>query len=118
EQFPCRSDNYGVLIHDPESGLTASIDAPEFEPIVAKLEENGWTLDRILTTHHHIDHVEANLALKAKYGCTITGPADEAGQIPGIDTQVRGGDSFMFGTFEVRVLATPGHTAGHISYWL
>ena len=117
EQFPCRSDNYGVLIHDPENGLTASIDAPELDPIVAKLAEKGWKLDRILTTHHHADHVEANLGLKEAFGCTITGPAEEAAQIPGIDAQVRGGDSFRFGSFDVRVLATPGHTAGHISYW-
>jgi hydroxyacylglutathione hydrolase len=117
EQFPCRSDNYGVLIHDPESGLTASIDAPELDPIVARLAKKGWKLDRILTTHHHADHVEANLALKETFGCTITGPGEEAAQIPGIDEEVRGGDSFKFGSFDVRVLATPGHTAGHISYW-
>ncbi|MEO1282893.1 MAG: hydroxyacylglutathione hydrolase, partial [Pseudomonadota bacterium] len=28
-QFPCLSDNYGVLIHDPEQNVTASIDAPD-----------------------------------------------------------------------------------------
>ena len=118
EQFPVRSDNFGVLIHDPDQRVTASIDAPEEEPIVARLREKGWTLDRILTTHHHSDHVEANLALKHAYGCSITGPAREADRIPGIDTQVGGGDTFQFGGFEVRVIDTPGHTLGHVSYWL
>ncbi|MGD8340889.1 MAG: hydroxyacylglutathione hydrolase, partial [Gammaproteobacteria bacterium] len=28
-QFPCLSDNYGFLLHDPESGLTAAIDTPD-----------------------------------------------------------------------------------------
>ena len=118
EQFPCRTDNFGVLIHDPETRMTASIDAPEFAPIKAKLDEKGWRLNRILTTHHHADHVEANLALKKEYACTVTGPAVEADRIPGINVEVRGGDTFAFGAFQVRVIDTPGHTLGHISYWL
>ena len=118
EQFPCRTDNYGVLIHDSEAKLTASIDAPDEKPIRAKLAEKNWRLDRIFTTHHHSDHVEANLPLKAEYGCTIIGPAGEADKIPGIDETVKGGDRFMFGAFEVRVIGTPGHTLGHICYWL
>jgi hydroxyacylglutathione hydrolase len=118
EQFLCRGDNYGVLIHDPAAGLTASIDAPQERPIRAKLAEKNWKLDRIFTTHHHGDHVEANLPLKAAFGCTIVGPAGEADQIPGVDEPVKGGDTFTFGAFEVRVIDTPGHTIGHISYWL
>jgi len=118
EQFICRSDNYGVLMHDPQSGLTASIDAPEEAAIRAHLDSKGWRLDHIFTTHHHGDHVEGNEALKAAFGCTITGPAAEADKIPGIDTGVRGGQAFSFGEYDVRVIDTPGHTNGHISFWL
>lgn len=118
DQFFTRADNFGVLIHDPKSGLTASIDAPEEAPIVAKLKEKGWKLDNIFTTHHHGDHVEGNLPLKAAFGCTITGPAREADRIPGIDKQVKGGDRFAFGGFAVEVIDTPGHTLGHITYYL
>jgi hydroxyacylglutathione hydrolase len=116
EQFTCRSDNFGVLIHDPESGLTASIDAPEEAPIRARLAEKGWRLDHILTTHHHGDHVEANLALKSAYGCAITGPAAEAARIPGLDRAVGEGDTVAFGAVAIEVIETPGHTIGHISY--
>ncbi len=118
EQFICRSDNFGVLVHDPDSGLTASIDAPEEAAIRAILKEKGWRLDHIFTTHHHGDHVEGNAGLKAEFGCTITGPAGEADKIPGIDKRVKGGDSFTFGAYEVRVIDTPGHTLGHISLFL
>jgi hydroxyacylglutathione hydrolase len=118
EQFPCREDNFGVLIHDPVSNLTASIDAPDAAAIRDKLEETGWKLDRILTTHHHQDHVEGNLALKEEFGCSITGPAGEADRIPGIDDAVKGTDTFIFGGWQVRVIDTPGHTLGHISYWI
>lgn len=117
-QFPCLSDNFGVLIHDADAGVTASIDAPAAEAVTRALEETGWTLTHILTTHHHADHTDGNLALKAKTGCTIIGPRAEAARIPGIDRSVGEGDTFSFGSFQVQVLDTPGHTAGHISYVL
>jgi hydroxyacylglutathione hydrolase len=115
-QFPCLSDNFGVLIHDPEAGLTASIDAPEADKVTAALKDKGWKLTHILTTHHHADHTGGNAALKAATGCRILGPRNEAAKIPGIDETVGGGDTFTFGSHQVEVLDTPGHTAGHITY--
>lgn len=117
-QFPCLSDNYGVLIHDEASGRTSSIDAPEAAPVLAALKAQGWKLTDIFTTHHHPDHVDGNLELKAATGCTITGPREEADRIPGIDIEVGDGDSFDFAGHTVRVIATPGHTLGHIIYHL
>lgn len=118
EQFMCRSDNFGVLLHDPESGQTASIDAPEEGPILKALERRGWTLTHILTTHRHGDHIEGNEALKERYGATIIGPKAEAGSIPGIDRQVSEGDRFDFAGRRVEVIETPGHTRGHVCYYL
>ncbi len=115
-QFPCLSDNFGVLIHDPGQNLTASIDAPDAKAVSAALKEKGWTLTHILTTHHHADHTDGNLALKTASRCIIVGSRAEAGKIPGIDKQVSEGSTFTFGSHEVRVLETPGHTAGHITY--
>ena len=117
EQFMCLSDNFGVLIHDPESGRTASVDAPEAAAIVDRLEAKGWTLTDIMTTHHHHDHVGGNLELKERFGCRITGPKGEADKIPGIDEAVGEGDVFSFGAFDFEVIETPGHTAGHIVYY-
>nr|CAD6620759.1 hydroxyacylglutathione hydrolase [Rhizobium sp. Khangiran2] len=117
EVFQCRSDNYGVLVHDPETGLTASIDAPEEEPILDALSRRGWTLTHILTTHHHTDHVEANLGLKGRFELEIIGPINEAVAIPGLDRSVEDGDEFEFGGHTVCVIETPGHTAGHVCYY-
>ena len=116
ELFPCRTDNFGVLLHDPATGATASIDAPEERPILDALARRGWTLSHIFTTHHHNDHVEANAALKQRFGVTIIGPARET--IPGIDRKVDGGDTFDFAGRRVEVIATPGHTLGHICFYL
>ncbi len=116
EQFFCRSDNFGVLVHEPESGETAIIDAPKEGPIVAAIERTGWRPTHILTTHHHGDHVEANQALKSRYGLKIVGPAAEASRIPGIDETVSDGDVINVCGEEIKVIATPGHTSGHIVY--
>jgi hydroxyacylglutathione hydrolase len=118
EQFMCRSDNFGVLVHDPESGETAIVDAPEETAIRAALERTGWTPSLLLITHHHPDHVAGNLALKQRYGLTIIGPRAEAAKIPGLDRSVAEGDSIDFAGHRIEVIETPGHTSGHISYHL
>jgi hydroxyacylglutathione hydrolase len=116
EQFMCRTDNFGVVIHDPDSDVTASIDAPEAAPIEATLARHHWNLTHVFVTHHHADHVEGILPLKERYRAPVLGPAGDA--IPGRDEIVRDGDAFYFGTHEVRVLGTPGHTLDHITYWI
>ncbi len=115
-QFPCLSDNYGVLIRDPERGVVASIDAPDAGAVRTALADTGWRLSYILTTHHHHDHTAGNLAIKAETGCVIIGPRGEAEKIPGIDTQVGEGDAFRLGGYRVEVFETPGHTLGHIAF--
>lgn len=115
EQFICRSDNYGVLVHDPDSEQTLVIDAPEEAPIVAAIERTGWKPTMLLITHHHGDHVAGNLALKQRYGMPIHGPAAERDRIPGIDETYDDGHTLSFGAYTIHIASTPGHTAGHIS---
>lgn len=117
-QFLCLSDNYGVLIHDRETGETATIDAPESAPILAALEERGWELTHILLTHHHADHIQGVPDLKAKFpGAIVVGPEKERARIPGMDKTVKQGDRTEVGTLSAGVIETPGHTLGHIAYY-
>lgn len=116
-QFPCLNDNYGYLVHDPESGATAAIDTPDANAILAALAEKGWTLTDIFNTHHHYDHAGGNETLKEKTGCRITGPKGESGKIPGIDRAVGDGDEVSLGSHHGAVFDVPGHTAGHIAYY-
>src|SRR5208283_3911567 len=96
---------------------TASIDAPEAHPILAALEEKGWTLTDLLVTHHHADHIQGAAELKARFpNMRMVGPAKDAARIPGLDTPVREGDIVRVGSLEARVIETPGHTTGHIAY--
>jgi hydroxyacylglutathione hydrolase len=115
--FLCLKDNYGVLLHDAASGATAAIDAPEAAPIESALAATGWRLTDILVTHHHGDHTGGIAALKQKYRCRVVAPRNEAGKIANIDETVGEGDTVKVGALSGTVLETPGHTAGHISYF-
>src|SRR5690349_13593736 len=114
--FPCLTDNFGYLVHDSESGATASIDAPEAGPIINALEREGWTLTDILITHHHGDHVGGVAELKQRYGCRVMAPHDKTTRIANVDQRVANADVVKVGNLLARVLETPGHTLDHISY--
>ena len=116
--FPCLSDNYGFLIHDPVSGLTAAIDTPDANEISRQCEMRDWQLSHIWNTHHHFDHTGGNLALKEKWGLEIIGPARDSARIPGLTQAVDGGESFAFGAHKIAVLDTPGHTKHHNVYYV
>jgi hydroxyacylglutathione hydrolase len=118
EQFPCLSDNYAVLLHDSETNLTACVDAPDAGEILKHLRDKGWQLDDLLITHHHADHTQGVLQIKQATACTVIGPQAEADRIPGIDRGVSEGDTIPFGDFEISVIETPGHTLGHVAYWI
>jgi hydroxyacylglutathione hydrolase len=115
--FTCLQDNFGVLIHDRASGATAAIDAPEAGPVEAALAATGWRLTDILVTHHHGDHTAGIPALKAHHKCRVVAPRNEAARIAEVDETAGEGDTVKVGELTARVIDTPGHTAGHISYW-
>jgi hydroxyacylglutathione hydrolase len=115
--FPCLQDNYGVLVHDSETGATAAIDAPEAAAVEAALAMKGWQLTDILVTHHHADHTGGIAALKQHHRCRVVAPHGESTRIPLVDATVREKDRVRVGSLSGEVIETPGHTAGHISYF-
>ncbi|WP_075216312.1 hydroxyacylglutathione hydrolase [Mongoliimonas terrestris] len=116
--IPCLRDNYAVLVHDPASGTTLLVDAPEEAPVAAALRRRGWTLTHILITHHHHDHVTGLMALKDETGALVLGPAEEADRIAGLDRTLEDGDVVEIGPWTVDAIRTPGHTLGHLCYHL
>ncbi len=115
-QFLSRTDNFAVLVHDPKTGATAAIDAPEEKAILDALAATGWKLTDILVTHEHSDHVEGIPGLKAKFGCKVTAPRTST-QVPLVDAMVGEGDMVAVGGAKALVLDTPGHCPDHIAYW-
>ena len=119
-QFPVLSDNYCVLIHSPETGETAAVDAADATTILAAAKEKGWKLTHLLITHHHWDHTDGLAEIKQQTGCTVIGPKypgkGKDGPVEGVDTTVGDGDTFTFAGSTVEVLHTPGHTLDMVNY--
>ena len=116
--FPCLTDNYGFLLHDPASGETACIDTPDADEYLRQAEAKGWRITQIWNTHWHPDHAGGNAAIKHATGCRITAPLGEAAKIEGVDRTVRDGDVVDLGEVPARVIDVGGHTLGHIAYHL
>jgi hydroxyacylglutathione hydrolase len=118
EVVPILKDNYAFLLTDRASGRRAVVDPGEAGPVLGRLGRDGGGVDLVLLTHHHGDHTGGVAAVVAATGARVVGPAAEAARIAGLDAQVREGDTVALGASVARVLATPGHTAGHIAFVL
>jgi hydroxyacylglutathione hydrolase len=117
-QFPCLSDNYGFLLHDPQSFETVCIDTPDAEAYLREADARGWPITAIWNTHWHPDHAGGNAAIKAKTGCEVIAPAVDAPKIAEVDRTVTAGDVVGIGAWEATVIDVGGHTMGHIAYHL
>jgi len=116
EIIPCLSDNYSYLIHEKKSNTVSIVDPPEFrtcDKVISKYKK----LDFILNTHHHADHVGANLELKKKYNSKIFGSDSDKDRIPGIDIFLKENQKQKIGDLEFEVIFIPGHTKGHIAFF-
>jgi len=109
----CLKDNYAFLIHDPDSGETTLIDAPEAAPILAELAARGWRLSRVLLTHHHGDHVDGLAEILRAAPAQVFGAAADAHRLPPLDHAVSPGDRLPGGAV---VMDAPGHTLGHVAF--
>ncbi|QYX57698.1 hydroxyacylglutathione hydrolase [Roseovarius sp. SCSIO 43702] len=114
--IPCLSDNYAYLAHDPETGDTALVDAPEAAPILRALDESGWRLSHVLITHHHADHVQGIADILARHPATVVGARADAHRLPPLDIAVAEGDTVTIGRETGHVLDVSGHTVGHIAF--
>ena len=118
EIIPCLNDNYSYLIKDDQTSTVAIIDPSEFEPCDKKINEKYKKLDFILNTHHHFDHVGGNTELKKKYGSKILGFEKDKKRIPEIDVQLKDDQEFKIGSLDFKTIFIPGHTSGHIAFYL
>lgn len=112
---PAFSDNYIWLLRKGNRAVV--VDPGDAKPVLAELSKHQLTLDTILITHHHPDHVGGVQELKNATGATVYGPLGET--IPACDIRLKEGDEVPLDTFNLTlsVLDIPGHTAGHIAYF-
>ncbi len=116
ERIPTLSDNYTYLVICEATREAAIVDAPEADPVIARVKQTGARVTKILSTHHHPDHAMANPKLADEYGVPVYGHVSDASRLAGFSNGVDEGDTLKVGDETARVLFIPSHTAGHIAY--
>jgi hydroxyacylglutathione hydrolase len=118
ERIPTLRDNYTYLIIDSETREAAVVDAPEAAPVIARVDDLGVRVVKVLSTHHHPDHSAANPELAARYHAPVYGHASDAARLPGFTNGLAEGDRVAIGRLEAAVIFIPAHTRGHVAYVL
>lgn len=116
---PILSDNFCYILYSEKNDAVV-VDPANAKAVLAAAKAEGITLTKILTTHKHWDHAGGNNELlrlcpsiDKVYGGAIDNP--EA-----MTNSVVDGEEFTLcgGEAKVRCLLTPGHTRGHICFYI
>ncbi|CAI3924641.1 Glyoxylase or a related metal-dependent hydrolase [Commensalibacter communis] len=111
--------NYAWIMIDEKSKNAIVVDPGDAKPVLKYLEEKQLSLQAILITHFHDDHIGGIAELKSKYSCKIYAPLKEINKIPNIDQTVKDGDIISLEAMgQAEIIETPGHTLGSICYYL
>ena len=118
-----------VLDYDPHGARTSTASA---DAVIAFVHDAGLTVDWLLETHAHADHLSAAPYLKQRLGGTLAigahivdvqrvfrklfNGAEIADDGAPFERLFADDEHFSIGTLDVRVLHTPGHTPGCVSY--
>jgi hydroxyacylglutathione hydrolase len=112
--LPAFADNYIWMLQDGSNAIV--VDPGDAQPVFDALTRDKLQLAAILVTHHHPDHTGGVAALHAATGAPVFGPARE--RIPEPFKPLSHGDRAEVLGLRFQVIDVPGHTAGHIAYFL
>jgi len=104
------------LVADREGGHAVLVDGNgEVEPLIEAAARLGVTVDAILLTHHHGDHVAGVDRYRERFGAPVVAHPRTAEELPGVDRTVSDGERIAYGDLTIEVLHTPGHAKGHVA---
>lgn len=105
------------LVADEPGGSGVLIDSGgPAEPLIDAIERHGVTVEHLLLTHHHHDHVAENAVYKERYGVAILAHPLEAELLADVDGTMEPGEALAVGGLRIEPIHTPGHTAGMLSF--
>lgn len=113
--IPAFQDNYIWLISNSQHAVV--VDPGDAAPVIAYLKKHKLTLDAILVTHHHADHIGGIGELARHHPCKIYAPLKEKYDFTHeavTDNQIIHLDNLQL---SLEVLDVPGHTLGHVAYY-
>ncbi|MEB3795249.1 MULTISPECIES: hydroxyacylglutathione hydrolase [Acinetobacter] len=110
--------NYIWILEDTETHEAVAVDPTEGGLVTQFCNDHHLTLKQIWITHWHKDHIGGVADLTANYNLAVYGPRDELSKIPGITHPLQHDDHLKFNDLKVEIIATPGHTLGHIVYFI
>lgn len=113
-RVPMLTDNYAWYLSREDT--TAFIDPADAEAAILAVDREGSKLDYVLLTHHHDDHIAGAQALAARFEAKLVGNAADAHRLPPLDIALNDNDTIDFGSAKLRMITTPGHTTGHVTY--
>lgn len=114
--FDSNSSTYTYLLGCPDTRDAVVIDTvfEQHARDAALIRELGLTVRYVLDTHVHADHVTGAWLMREELGAETVLAAIYG--VEGVDVPVAGGDVLAFGNCSLAVRATPGHTAGCVTY--
>ncbi|MBN2138945.1 MAG: hydroxyacylglutathione hydrolase [Sedimentisphaerales bacterium] len=108
-------DNF-IYLCEHVGGVVFVVDPGDSTAVFDILKARGLTLSAILLTHHHFDHVQGAGRVKSASGCEVV--ALRGSRVSGVDRCIGDGETMELGPVRVRLLATPGHTADSVCYYV
>ncbi|WP_392567111.1 hydroxyacylglutathione hydrolase [Utexia brackfieldae] len=116
--IPALNDNYIWILSD-SNNKTVIIDPSEATPVILFLRENQYQPVAILLTHHHADHIGGVTDLLTAFpSIRIYGPKEVCQKLIGLPIQLITPDQIITELgLAFHIIATPGHTLGHVSYY-
>ncbi len=116
--IPLLSDNYGYLLIADDGKRAAIVDASEAGPVLAEVRRRGLTLEGILSTHHHYDHVGGNEEVaRAIPGIRVLGSRADRTRVPALTEALADSEAFEIAGLRGRAVYIPAHTSGHLAYF-
>lgn len=110
--------NYIWAIEHIESAQIAVVDPTDANIVQAFCQQQNLTVTQIWLTHWHKDHIGGVPKLIHGQNIAIYGPRDELSKIPFITHPLIHENTFQFHDLNIEVIAVPGHTLGHIVYFI
>ena len=110
--------NYIWLLEDTSTKEVVVVDPTEASLVTLFCEQQQLQIKQIWLTHWHRDHTEGVQGLLADQNISVYGPREELSKISFVSNPLQNDDHFYFNDLKVEIIATPGHTLGHIVYFI